>query len=102
MFSTGSEKYQTDIKLGEKYRETEHGLVGTVTSVHFYQHGCERATLELISKDGELKEYTFDAPRLEHCETKKIARTNRTGGPRARDDRDPRGLSRTSDDARSI
>jgi hypothetical protein len=75
-------KYETDIRLGERYRDDQTGIEGVATSVHFYQHGCERVTVELVMRDGELKEYTFDAPRLTHIATGVTAVTTRTGGPR--------------------
>lgn len=74
------EKYTSDIKLGEKYRDDQTGIEGIVECIHFYQFGCERITLSLLVA-GDLKEYTFDAPRLRHVETGKLARTDRTGGP---------------------
>lgn len=73
-------KYGTDIKLGEKYSDPQTGIVGTATSIHFYQYGCERVTIELIVS-GKLEEYTFDAPRLVAEATGKRATTTRTGGP---------------------
>lgn len=63
MFDIGTEKYRSDIKLGEKYRDVQTGLTGTATSVHFYQHACERVSIEGLKADGELVEYAFDAPR---------------------------------------
>lgn len=73
--------YETDIILGEKYRDEQTGIEGTATAVYFYQHGCERVCLENVNRDGELKEYAFDAPRLVHIATGKQATTTRTGGP---------------------
>lgn len=75
------QKYLTDIKLGEKYRETQTGIEGTAVSLHFYQYGCERCGIELVV-NGEVKEYTFDVPRLVHIATNQRAKTPRTGGPR--------------------
>lgn len=74
------EAYKSDIKLGEKYRDDQTGIEGTASSVHFYQYGCERVTLEAVI-DKKIEEYTFDAPRLVHIETERRATTERTGGP---------------------
>ncbi|ROZ88972.1 hypothetical protein [Gordonia sp. OPL2] len=74
------QRYASDIKLGEKYRDDQTGIEGTAAAIHFFQHGCERVTVELLVK-GELKEYTFDAPRLRHIATGRLATTDRTGGP---------------------
>jgi hypothetical protein len=84
---TGSESYGSDVKLGERYRDPQTGIEGVATSIHFYQYACERVTLEMVAKDGELKEYTFDAPRLENAATGERARTERTGGPGGDSDR---------------
>ena len=73
-------KYASDITLGEKYRDDQTGVEGVAAAIHFFQHGCERVTLELLVK-GELKEYTFDSPRLRHIATGRLATTTRTGGP---------------------
>lgn len=74
------QSYETDIILGDKYRDAQTGLEGTVTVVSFYQHGCERVNLETV-KDGSVTDYGFDAPRLTHIESDKTATTSRTGGP---------------------
>jgi hypothetical protein len=76
-----AQKYASDVKLGEKYRDPQTGIEGTSTSIHFYQYACERVTLEVVTPDGKLEEYTFDSPRLENVATKKRATTTRTGGP---------------------
>jgi hypothetical protein len=72
--------YESGVELGKRYRDPQTGIEGVATSLHFYQHGCERATLELLVK-GELKEYTFDSPRLVEIETQKQVTSPRTGGP---------------------
>lgn len=74
--------YQSDIILGEKYEDTQTGYVGVATGIHFYQHACERITLEAFEpKSKEVRELTFDAPRLVSVKTKKRATTDKTGGP---------------------
>ena len=73
--------FKTDIRLGERYRDEQTGIEGVATSAHFYQHACERITLEFLKNDGELQEVTFDAPRLTSVRTGIKAVTTRTGGP---------------------
>lgn len=82
-FTQGSEKYRSDITLGERYRDTQTGIEGVATSLHFYQHACERVTLEAVSgKTGELIEYAFDAPRVVAVAAPDVAiAQQRTGGP---------------------
>jgi hypothetical protein len=74
--------YKSDIVLGEKYTDTQTGYEGTAILVTFFQHGCERVTLESYDADRkEIKEMTFDSPRLKSVKTGKVAETPRTGGP---------------------
>jgi hypothetical protein len=72
--------YDTDIRLGERYIDKQTGIQGTATAVTFFQHGCERVSIETVV-NGEIKDYGFDSPRLTHVETQKQATTTRTGGP---------------------
>jgi len=76
--------FTTDIKLGERYRDTATGFEGTATSIHFYQHGCERVTIKGINKNGEIVDYAFDAPELEHAKTGVVPVVERRGGPHDR------------------
>jgi hypothetical protein len=78
------QKYESDTRLGERYRDPLTGLEGTATAVTFYLHACERITLEWV-KDGEIKYESFDAPRLELVSTGEKPRTTRTGGPGGRE-----------------
>lgn len=81
------------IEFGKEYRDTQTGIKGVATSIHVYQYGCERITLEAINNDGDINEYTFDAPRLERVEDKKPVETlPRPGGPRDEPDRGSRGV----------
>lgn len=73
--------YRSDVKLGEKYIDQQTGITGVATGIHFYQHACERVTLEFVKSDGELQEITFDSPRLTSVATGVTATTTRTGGP---------------------
>jgi hypothetical protein len=82
MFDSGKQSYRTDIKLGERYRDDQTGIVGVATSITFFQHACERVQIEKVSDhDGDIKEYIFDAPRLTHVETNVTAKVAKTGGP---------------------
>lgn len=72
--------YGSDVKLGEKYRDEQTGIEGISIAVTFFQHACERVTLELVV-DGKIEEYTFDAPRLTHVDSGKQAEVDKTGGP---------------------
>lgn len=74
-------KFATDIRLGERYVDKQTGIEGVATSIHFYQHACERVTLEYVTPDRKLEELTFDAPRLTSVTTGETATTTRTGGP---------------------
>jgi hypothetical protein len=78
--NSGKTSYETDIRLGERYIDKQTGIEGTATTVTFFQHGCERVSLETVVK-GEIKEYGFDSPRLTHVETQQQATSTRTGGP---------------------
>lgn len=94
VFKLGSETYRSDVVLGKRYRDNQTGLEGVATSLHFYEHACERVTLEGISRDsGGLMEFTFDAPRLVSVDEPKRALAQlKTGGPeRATGARTPAG-----------
>jgi hypothetical protein len=80
MFDIGKENYRSDIKLGEKYRDDQTGIEGVATATSFFQHACERICLEYVV-EGKIQETYFDAPRLTHVVTGKIAVSERTGGP---------------------
>ncbi len=82
MFGQRENVYKSDIKLGDVYIDKQTGIQGPATAVFFFQHSCERVCLEKVTSSGELKEYTFDAPRLTHVETDMTARSSRPGGPR--------------------
>jgi hypothetical protein len=74
--------YETDIVLGEKYRDEQTGYEGVATSIHFYQHACERVAIESYDeRQKQVREIVFDAPRLTHIATGKVAKVTKTGGP---------------------
>lgn len=77
----GGNTYKSTVKLGEKYRDEQTGYEGVATGVQFYLHGCERVTLEQwVERAGELRELTFDAPRLVHVASQTKMTSPRTGG----------------------
>lgn len=87
-------KYETDIRLGERYRDGQTGIEGTATAVTFYQYGCERVQIEAVVA-GKIEEYGFDAPRLTHVATQVRAVSTGTGGPeRAASTRRPGPVAR--------
>ena len=76
------QSYKSDIKMGERYVDTQTGYEGVVTSITFFQHACERVALETYDEQRrEVKTEIFDSPRLTHTTTQKQATTTRTGGP---------------------
>jgi hypothetical protein len=88
--------YTSDIVLGDKYRDTQTMFEGVATAIYFYQYGCERVQLETYDPASkEIKSISFDAPRLLHINTGKVATVTRTGGPgNGREARDDRGAMR--------
>lgn len=89
IFNRGSETYCSDIVLGERYRDPRTGVEGVATSLHFYEHACERVTLERVSdQTGQLHEEAFDAPRLRRVDAPdEPVRQQKTGGPARADGR---------------
>lgn len=75
------QSYQTEIVLGQRYRDTQTGIEGVATAVSFFQYGCERVTIEAMVQ-GKIEEYGFDTPRVVHVDSGERATTERTGGPR--------------------
>lgn len=73
--------YESDIILGERYRDEQTGYVGIATGVYFYQHACERVGLEKMKDDGEILTEVFDSPRLVSAKTAIKATSDRPGGP---------------------
>ena len=78
---TKKTKYETEIVLGRRYKDTQTGIEGAATAVTFYQYGCERVVIEAVVA-GKIEEYGFDTPRVIDIETEERATTVRTGGPR--------------------
>lgn len=78
--------FQTEIELGQKYRDTATGFEGTASAIYFFRHGCERVALKSLNGNAELVECVFDAPELEHIATgRKVELVEKkTGGPHDR------------------
>lgn len=78
---------ETDIILGEEYRDKITGFTGVATGVTFWLYACERVALQgkALTKDGTVSEAQwFDAPGVEHVETETTPKVAKTGGPPAR------------------
>ena len=74
---------ESQIKLGDEYRDTITGFAGIAVATHHYLHGCTRVTLQTLAGD-DIKEFNFDAPAL--IATKKPEEkitSKKTGGPRS-------------------
>lgn len=82
MFDIGKHTYKSDLRLGEKYRDQATGVEGHLTSIHFFEHACERGNLRFLDRDGNVQECSFDAPEL-RLVTKPAepVRQQKTGGP---------------------
>jgi hypothetical protein len=88
--------FDTDIVLGQKYRNKHTGFIGTAIAVYFYEHACERVCLTGMNGHGEVVEYVFDALEVETVATAKTGgphdrsaapetpRSAKTGGPHSR------------------
>ena len=75
-----SVEYRSDIRLGEKYRDKMTGVVGTATSLHFFQNACERVVLTYLNK-GLVENANFDAVDLVDAESGAEAKSEKPGGP---------------------
>jgi hypothetical protein len=74
--------FNSDIVLGDEYEDTQTEFRGIATAIYFYQYGCERVNLEAFDKKTkDIRSLTFDAPRLRHVKTGRVATVTRTGGP---------------------
>lgn len=93
VYRMSKSKYQSDVILGDKYRDPLTGFEGVATAATFYLHACERVTLEYV-KDGEIKYESFDAPRLIPYYAETQPQTTRTGGPGGREARPNRSADR--------
>lgn len=74
--------FESEIVMGDRYRDTQTAFEGVATAVYFYQYGCERVNLEAYDSDRkDIRALTFDAPRLVHIESGQPVTVTRTGGP---------------------
>lgn len=73
--------YKSDIKLGERYRDSNTDFEGVAINVTFFQFGCERVTLKGMNNQGEIVEYGFDAPEVIHIGSGRRPVVEKTGGP---------------------
>lgn len=76
-----AKSYHSDLVLGDNYKESGTGIRGKLTSIHFYEHACERASIRYLDKDGNVQEASFDAPELIHIQSNEPATSDRPGGP---------------------
>lgn len=90
--------YQSKIQLGERYLDEQTGYSGVATAICFFQHACERVTVESYDENRKLViEQVFDAPRLVLIRDGKLVREPeaavKPGGTRSQPAR-PGSLSR--------
>jgi hypothetical protein len=57
------EEYRSDIRLDERYRDTDTGFEGVAKAISFYRNGCERVELRVMVSNIPV-EHWFDAPQL--------------------------------------
>lgn len=50
--------------LGHRYRDTVTGYEGVATGCYHYLHGCTRVGLQILDRDGNPANNTFDFPSL--------------------------------------
>jgi hypothetical protein len=78
----GKQRFESDIKLREVYRDENTGFTGRATSITFFEFSCERAGIEAYDETTkQIRVEIFDAPRLINVESGAQASTTRTGGP---------------------
>jgi hypothetical protein len=82
-------KYASDLKLGERYKDSTTGIAGHLVALHFYEHACERGTLRYVNGQQDVVESSFDAPELVHVETGEVATATMPGGPARAEGRRP-------------
>jgi len=74
---------KSNVKLGDKARDTVSGFIGVAVSEHNYLNGCRRVSLQPpIDNKGKLTGIeTFDDPQLEIVKEEVAKCNNTTGGP---------------------
>jgi hypothetical protein len=73
-------KDESQIVLGERYRDSITGFTGVAVARHEYIHGCTRVSLHAM-EGGDIKEFSFDAPALVAVKNEQQFTSKRTGGP---------------------
>ena len=73
----------TKIILGDIYVDRVTGFKGAAMAIHHYLNGCDRVTIQpSVGEDMKLPEcQAFDAPQLDHVESKHEPTNTDTGGP---------------------
>lgn len=79
---TRGQKYETELKLGDRYKDSTTGIDGHLVAIHFYEHACVRGTLRYVDSMGNPQEVSFDAPEMVHVETDKPITADKPGGPK--------------------
>jgi hypothetical protein len=77
----GKHKYESDIIVGDLYRDKKTNVEGHATAITFFENSCERVSLMVKLPSGEIKDYGFDAADLIHVESEKEATVDKPGGP---------------------
>ena len=74
---------KSNVKLGDKARDTVSGFEGVAVSEHIYLNGCRRVSLQpAVDKSGKLPAIeSFDDPQLEIVDDKVHTGNTTTGGP---------------------
>jgi len=67
---------ETDIVLGQKYKDTIHGFEGIAMALCHYLTGCSQVQLELLKDETEIHSMWFDITRIEGVEIDEVP-----GGP---------------------
>lgn len=76
-------KYESQVEMGERYRDARTGFEGVVTAVTFFEHACERVSLETFDRTQQtVRVEVFDAPRFVRARDEVAVTTTRTGGDR--------------------
>lgn len=82
MFGKSKTKDESEVKLGERYKDKVTGFEGIATARYEFLHGCTRINLEGEAQDGEAKSEAFDAPRLVEVDSGDEITSKKTGGVR--------------------
>lgn len=77
-------KYESDIVLGDTYRDQVSGWKGVATAVYFYLNKCVRVSIDASDENGKPKGFIFDAEQIMRVPETPSVRTDAvaSGGPR--------------------